>query len=63
MDIKGTPVGIDLRKVLKTGVAPTINTGIAHRKAGVGQVGAGTVTFPIQLFKDAFTAYVDKYGA
>ncbi|MDG7006762.1 MAG: DUF1116 domain-containing protein [Nitrososphaerota archaeon] len=63
MDFKGTPVGIDLRKVLKTGVAPTINTGIAHRKAGVGQVGAGTVTFPIQLFKDAFAAYVDKYGA
>ena len=63
LDFKGTPVGIDLRKVLKTGVAPTINTGIAHRKAGVGQVGAGTVTFPIQIFRDAFAAYVDKYGA
>ena len=63
LDFKGTPVGIDLRKVLKTGVSPTINTGIAHREAGVGQVGAGTVTFPIQMFKDAFSAYVDKYGA
>ena len=63
LDFKGTPVGIDLRKVLKTGVAPTINTGIAHREPGVGQVGAGTVTFPIQIFKDAFAAYVDKYGA
>jgi hypothetical protein len=63
LDFKGTPVGIDLRKVLKTGIAPTINTGIAHRDAGVGQVGAGTVTFPIQIFKDAFAAYVDKYGA
>ena len=63
LDFKGTPVGIDLRKVLKTGVAPTINTGIAHRKAGVGQVGAGTITFPMQVFKDAFEAYVDKYGA
>jgi hypothetical protein len=63
LDFKGTPVGIDVRKVLKTGVAPTINTGIAHRKAGVGQVGAGTVTFPIQIFRDAFGAYVDKYGA
>lgn len=62
LDFKGTPVGIDLRKVLKTGVAPTINTGIAHREAGVGQVGAGTVTFPIQIFKDAFAAFVDKYG-
>ena len=63
LDFKGTPVGIDLRKVLKTGVTPTINTGIAHRKAGVGQVGAGTVSFPMEVFKDAFAAYVDKYGA
>ncbi len=63
LDFKGTPVGIDLRKVLKTGVAPTINTGIAHRKAGVGQVGAGTVSFPMQVFQDAFAAYVDKFGA
>lgn len=63
LNFKGTPVGIDLRKVLKTGITPMINTGIAHRKAGVGQVGAGTVSFPMQVFKDAFAAYVDKYGA
>jgi len=63
LDFKGTPVGIDVRKVLKTGVTPMINTGIAHRKAGIGQVGAGTVSFPMQVFKDAFGAYVDKYGA
>ena len=63
LNFKGTPVGIDLRKVLKTGVTPKINTGIAHRKAGVGQVGAGTVSFPLQLFQDAFGAYVDKFGA
>jgi len=62
LDFRGTPVGIDLRKVLKTGVTPMINTGIAHRKAGVGQVGAGTVSFPMQVFKDAFEAYVDKYA-
>ncbi len=63
LDFKGTPVGIDLRRVLKTGVTPMLNTGIAHRKAGVGQVGAGTVSFPMQVFKDAFAAYVDKFGA
>lgn len=63
LDFKGTPTGIDVRKVLKTGIAPTINTGIAHRKAGIGQVGAGTITFPMQVFKDAFEAYVDKFGA
>jgi hypothetical protein len=63
LDFKGTPVGIDVRRVLKTGIAPTINTGIAHRKAGIGQVGAGTITFPMQVFRDAFEAYVDEYGA
>jgi hypothetical protein len=63
LNFKGTPVGIDVRKVLKTGIAPMINTGIAHRKAGVGQVGAGTVTFPMQVFQDAFAAFVDKFGA
>jgi hypothetical protein len=62
LNFRGTPVGIDLRKVLKTGIAPTVNTGIAHRKAGIGQVGAGTITFPMQVFKDAFEAFVDKYG-
>jgi len=63
LNFRGTPVGIDLRRVLKTGVAPTVNTGIAHRNAGVGQIGAGTITFPMELFKDAFEAFVDKYGA
>jgi hypothetical protein len=63
LNFKGTPVGIDVRKVLKTGIAPMINTGIAHRKAGIGQVGAGTVSFPMQVFQDAFAAYVDKFGA
>jgi len=62
LDFRGTPTGIDIRKVLKTGIAPTINTGIAHRKAGVGQIGAGTITFPMQVFRDAFEAYVDEYG-
>ena len=62
LDFKGTPIGIDIRKVLKTGVTPTINTGIAHKDAGVGQVGAGTVSFPMEVFRDAFSAYVDRYG-
>lgn len=63
LDFKGTPVGIDIRKVLKTGIAPTINTGIASKKAGIGQVGAGTITFPMQVFKNAFEAFVDKFRA
>ncbi len=63
LEFQGTPTGVDVRKVLKTGITPTINTGIAHKKAGIGQVGAGIVKFPFDMFKDAFKAYVDKYGA
>jgi hypothetical protein len=63
LNFRGTPVGIDLRRVLKTGITPRINTGIAHRNAGVGQIGAGTIAFPMQVFKEAFEAFVDKYGA
>ena len=62
LDFKGTPTGIDIRKVLKTGITPTLNTGIAHRKAGVGQIGAGTVSFPMDVFKEGFKAYVQKYA-
>jgi hypothetical protein len=62
LGFKGTPVGIDLRKILKTGIVPTINTGIAHRQAGIGQIGAGVVSFPMEAFEAAFEAYVDKYG-
>jgi hypothetical protein len=63
LNFRGTPVGVDIRKVLKTGIAPMINTGVAHKEAGIGQIGAGTVTFPMQAFKSAFEAYVEKYGA
>jgi len=63
LSFQGTPTGVDIRLVLKTGITPTINTGIAHKKAGVGQVGAGIVKFPFELFKDAFKAYVETYGA
>jgi hypothetical protein len=63
LNFQGTPTGIDIRKVLKTGITPTINTGIAHKKAGIGQIGAGIVKFPFDMFKKAFEAYVEKYGA
>ncbi len=62
LGFQGTPTGIDLRKVVKTGITPTINTGIAHKKAGVGQIGAGIVTFPIKPFKDALRRFAEKYG-
>lgn len=46
----GVPSGIDVRAVVETGILPVINTGIAHRQAGVGQIGAGTVTAPPDVF-------------
>lgn len=62
LDFQGTPTGIDLRKVARTGITPTINTGIAHKKAGIGQVGAGMVSFPFEIFKQALKSYAQKYG-
>jgi hypothetical protein len=62
LDFQGTPTGIDLRKVVRTGITPTINTGIAHKDAGIGQVGAGMVSFPLEIFKQALKSYAQKYG-
>jgi hypothetical protein len=50
LDFRGTPTGIDVRRVVETGIRPVINTGIAHRRAGVGQVGAGLVRAPLEPF-------------
>src|SRR5215831_7309552 len=56
LDFAGVPLGIDIRKVVETGIAPIINTGIAHRLPGVGQVGAGTVRAPLKCFDLALQA-------
>jgi hypothetical protein len=61
LDFRGTPTGIDLRKVVELGITPRINTGIAHKHAGVGQVGAGLVRPPLKIFEDALLAYAEKY--
>jgi hypothetical protein len=62
LEFRGTPVGIDIRKVIETGITPRINTGIAHKQAGVGQVGAGLVRPPMAIFEAALLAFADKYG-
>lgn len=56
LGFRGTPTGIDVRKVVESGVLPIINTGIAHKEAGVGQVGAGLVRPPMVCFTDALRA-------
>jgi hypothetical protein len=53
LSFAGTPTGIDVRKVVDTGIAPVINTGIAHREAGVGQIGAGITRAPLACFEQA----------
>ncbi len=57
LEFAGTPTGIDLRRVVETGIAPAINTGIAHRQAGIGQVGAGIARAPLACFEKALLAF------
>ena len=61
-NFQGACVGIDIRKVVETGITPIINTGIAHREAGVGQIGAGTVRAPLACFEKALVALANKLG-
>ena len=61
LGFRGSPVGIDIAKVVKLGVTPRVNTGIAHREAGIGQVGAGLVRPPMAIFEEALEAYADRY--
>jgi len=55
-DDRGAPLGIDVRKVVETGITPLINTGIAGRRAGTGQIGAGVVRAPLGCFVAALEA-------
>ena len=57
----GVPTGIDIRRVVETGLAPWINTGIAHRQAGIGQIGAGVVQAPLECFIQALEAFADAW--
>jgi len=59
----GAPCGIDVRAVVDTGIRPLINTGIAHKRAGVGQVGAGIVRAPMACFEAALLDLADSLGA
>jgi len=56
LNFRGTPLGIDVRKVMETGILPKINTGIAHKEPGAGMVGAGILRAPAKAFAAAFQA-------
>ncbi|NDV18565.1 DUF1116 domain-containing protein [Pseudodesulfovibrio sp. JC047] len=59
LDFGGSAAGIDCRKVVDTGIQPIINTGIAHKEAGIGQIGAGLTAAPM----DCFTQAIDMLDA
>lgn len=62
MNFLGAASGIDIRKVVDRRILPVINTGIAHKEAGVGQVGAGIVNPPVDIFEKALIDYAEKYN-
>ena len=60
LDFRGSATGIDVRKVIQTGILPNINTGIAHKAPGIGQVGAGLVNPPRECFEKALLALAER---
>jgi hypothetical protein len=58
---QGTPVGIDIRKVVQTGITPIIDTAIAHQNPGYPIIGAGLVRAPLECFQKALKAFGQKY--
>jgi hypothetical protein len=63
LDFRGSPTGIDIRKVVETGTVPFLDTGVAHREPGVGQVGAGLVDAPLECFEKALRGFAEKYAS
>ena len=61
LDFSGTPTGIDLLRVVDSGVHPIINTGIAHQEPGVGQIGAGVGRAPREPFIEALRTFCAEY--
>ncbi len=62
LDFRGCPTGIDILKVLTTGIQPIINTSISPKEPGRSQAGAGLVRAPMECFKKAFIAFAERYG-
>lgn len=60
LNFKGISSGIDVRKVLETGILPIINTAIAHKEPGVGMIGCGITNPPIECFEKALLAFAKK---
>ena len=61
LDFRGTPTGIDVVKVVDKGILPFIDTGVAHKEAGIGQVGAGVLSAPAEPFLKAYMALAAQF--
>ncbi|MEK5332848.1 MULTISPECIES: YlbE family protein [unclassified Lysinibacillus] len=62
LNFRGAAFGIDVKKVIETNILPVINTGIAHKVAGIGQIGAGIVHPPMACFEKGFLRFYEVYG-
>ena len=60
LDFRGSPFGVDVRKVVETGVLPKCNTAISHKEPGIGMIGAGMVSPPMECFEDAVVALAES---
>ncbi len=60
LNFRGTPTGIDVRKVIEKNVTPFIDTGVAHKNPGVGQVGAGVLSAPVEPFRNAYIGLANR---
>ena len=58
LNFRGTPTGIDVIKVIEKNITPFIDTGVAHKKPGIGQVGAGVLKAPVEPFIKAFNGFI-----
>ncbi|WP_130861706.1 YlbE family protein [Bacilliculturomica massiliensis] len=61
LEFRGIPTGIDILKVIELNVTPALHTGVAHKEAGVGQIGAGCLRAPMKIFQDALQKFSDTY--
>ncbi len=62
LNFRGSPIGIDVVKVIQKNVLPFIDTGVAHKDPGVGQIGAGILSAPVEPFRRAFEGFVKGLG-
>lgn len=62
LNFQGVPTGIDIRKVVQTGIMPVINTAIAHKEPGIGMIGAGITHPPSDCFEKALLALSERIG-